>query len=90
MRLRWPNNCRPTACVSASLGSIGALAFGVVTARSALVFSFPFGCAVGIPITPAWGYPVAIFAVILLVVMGWAWRDTMDMLEFMASFQIDA
>ena len=51
----------------------------------AMVFSLSFGLAIGISITRAWGYPVALFAVILLCVMCWAWRDTMGMLEFMAT-----
>jgi hypothetical protein len=54
----------------------------------ALVFSLLVGLAIGISITPPWGYPVALFAVILLCVMCWAWRDTMGMLEFMASSRI--
>jgi hypothetical protein len=53
-----------------------------------LVFSFPIGHAVGIPMSQTWWYPVTLFAVILLVVMTWAWRDAMDMLEFMASSRL--
>jgi len=52
----------------------------------ALVFSFPIGHAVGIPMEQVWWLPpAAIFAAILVVVSFWAWRDTMNMLEFMAS-----
>jgi hypothetical protein len=50
----------------------------------ALYLSLPFGLVVGIRWTGQWWVPVVLFSIVLIPVMIWAWRDTMDMLEFMA------
>ncbi len=50
-----------------------------------LFLSFPFGYAVGIPLLFRWLFPVAVFQVILVVVMRWAWHDAMNMAGFMAN-----
>ena len=53
----------------------------------ALMFSFLVGPFIGVPWGLTWCLPVAVFAVILAPVMVWAWRDTMNMLGFMASLE---
>jgi hypothetical protein len=53
-----------------------------------LVLAFPIGCALGIPVTLAWWSSVTLFAIILLIMMSWAWCDAMNMLEFMASSKL--
>jgi hypothetical protein len=59
-------------------------AFSIATTSfCGLVLSFPFGHAFGIPLSRTWWLPVSVFAVILVFVMVWAWRDTMNMLDFM-------
>jgi hypothetical protein len=54
---------------------------------TALTLSFPAGGFIGIPLSLTWGLTVGIFEVFLWFVMLWAWNDTMDMLEFMASLE---
>jgi hypothetical protein len=54
---------------------------------SALALSLPAGYLIGIPWSPTWYLSVGIFVFCLWWVMFWAWNDTMDMVEFMASLE---
>jgi hypothetical protein len=53
----------------------------------ALVLSLPAGPFIGVPPGLTWGILALVFGVVLGVEMIWAWRDTMHMLEFMASLE---
>jgi hypothetical protein len=53
----------------------------------ALTFSFLIGPFFGVPWGLTWFLPVIFFAVILVPMMFWAWRDAMKMLSFMASLE---
>jgi phosphotransferase system glucose/maltose/N-acetylglucosamine-specific IIC component len=60
-------------------------AFNIATTSfCGLILSFPFGHFIGIPCSLAWYFSVGAFAAILVFVMVWAWRDTMNMADFMA------
>jgi hypothetical protein len=54
---------------------------------SALVLSFLAGPFIGVTLGRTWCLSVLIFAVVLGFVMVWAWRDTMNMVGFMASLE---
>jgi hypothetical protein len=60
-------------------------AFNIATTSIlGLALSLVFGRLVlNIQLTPAWWISVAIFEVVLVVTMCWAWHDTMNMLDFM-------
>jgi hypothetical protein len=51
------------------------------------MYSLPFGFWIGIPLKTTWWVSVGISIGILAVVMVLAWRDTMGILEFMASLE---
>jgi hypothetical protein len=48
-----------------------------------LLLSFVAGWMLGVPLNCTWWAPVGVFIVLLVFVARWAWRDTMDMVEFM-------
>jgi hypothetical protein len=53
----------------------------------ALVLSLPAGPFIGVSPGLTWCLSVLVFGVVLGFVMIWAWRDTMQMLGFMASIE---
>jgi hypothetical protein len=56
-----------------------------VASACGLIFSFPFGYAIGIAFTLMWAIPVMTFMLIIAFMAVWSWNDTMNMLEFLVT-----
>lgn len=58
------------------------------TSFCGLILSTALGAIVGISASFAWLFPIIAFSAVLIFVMTWAWRDTMNMLSFIAALPL--